>query len=195
MDLFSHANFEKNKNTAPLAEKMRPCTLDEFVGQEKIVGENGILRVLISKDEIPSLIFWGPPGTGKTTLAGIIAKATKSHFEPISAASSGLSDLRKILAAAWDRRTLHGTRTIIFIDEIHRWNKSQQDALLPYVENGVVTLLGATTENPSFEINNALLSRARVFVFDALKNERINSKSIFSKSFPLTLKKSAKQPI
>ncbi|MBI2099406.1 replication-associated recombination protein A [Candidatus Uhrbacteria bacterium] len=159
----------------PLPERMRPRTLDEFVGQEALVGEKGVLRTLLLKDEIPSLIFWGPPGVGKTTLAGIIAKATKSHFEHISAVSSGLAELRKMLAEAKARRAYSGTRTIIFIDEIHRWNKVQQDALLPYIERGAITLIGATTENPSFEINNALLSRARVFVLEPLKVEEIES--------------------
>lgn len=173
MDLFSHVNFEKNKNFVPLAERMRPRALEEFVGQEKIAGENGILRVLIGKDEIPSLIFWGPPGTGKTTLAGIIAKFTKSHFEKLSASSSGLADLRKALLAAEERRKFYATRTIVFIDEIHRWNKSQQDALLPHVENGTVILIGATTENPSFEINSALLSRSQVFVLERLCEDDI----------------------
>ncbi len=173
MDLFSKAAEDKLKSEAPLSDRMRPESLDGFVGQENLVGENGVLRELIVKDEIPSLIFWGPPGGGKTTLANIIAKATKSYFEQISAASSGLADLRKILAVAGERRVLHGTRTIIFIDEIHRWNKAQQDALLPYIERGAITLIGATTENPSFEINNALLSRARVFVLEPLKIEEI----------------------
>lgn len=175
MDLFAKAAEEKLRGEAPLPERMRPQNLDEFVGQESLVGAEGILRALISKDEIPSIIFWGPPGTGKTTLAGICARTTKSFFENLSATSSGLSDLRKKLGEAEERLKFAGTRTILFIDEIHRWNKSQQDSLLPYVERGAITLIGATTENPSFEINGALLSRTKVFVLSALKIEEIEN--------------------
>jgi putative ATPase len=175
MDLFD-AKLEKDlAKRAPLPERMRPRTLAEFVGQQDLVGEGKLLRALLLRDEVPSMIFWGPPGSGKTTLARIIAEMTKSVFVQLSATSSGLADLRKTLAEAEDRRKLLGKRTILFIDEIHRWNKGQQDALLPFVENGVVTLIGATTENPSFEVNGALLSRARVFVLQALAAADIRS--------------------
>jgi putative ATPase len=160
--------------SAPLAARMRPRTLEEFVGQQHIVGQGHALRRAIESDNVPSLILWGPPGTGKTTLAEIIARMTGAHFASISAVSAGVADLRKIVAEAQHRRAL-GKRTVLFIDEIHRFNKAQQDAVLPYVENGTVTLIGATTENPSFEVNSALLSRARVFVLKSLTDEDIGS--------------------
>ncbi len=151
---------------------MRPRTLDEFVGQEHIVGEGHALRRAIETDSVPSMILWGPPGTGKTTLAEIIAHMTGAHFAALSAVSSGVADLRKVVAQAQHRRAL-GKRTVLFIDEIHRFNKAQQDAVLPYVENGTVTLIGATTENPSFEVISALLSRSRVFTLKALSDEDV----------------------
>jgi len=154
----------------PLADRMRPKSFEEFFGQEKIVGEGKMLKGAILGDKIPSMIFWGPPGSGKTTLAGIIAEKTGSEFVSMSAINSGVKDLRREMERAESLGRL-GTRTILFIDEIHRFNKSQQDFLLPYVERGTVTLIGATTENPSFEVNNALLSRARVFVLEKLSVE------------------------
>jgi putative ATPase len=159
---------------APLAARMRPRTLDEFVGQAHIVGPGHALRAAIESDRVPSMILWGPPGTGKTTLAEIIARMTGAAFTSISAVSSGVADLRKVVAEAQHRKAL-GKRTVLFIDEIHRFNKAQQDAVLPFVENGTVTLIGATTENPSFEVNSALLSRSRVFVLHALSDEEVGA--------------------
>ncbi len=166
--LFDHKLAKDLKKTAPLAERMRPRTFAEFVGQERLIGKGTLLRSLLERDEVPSMVFWGPPGTGKTTLARIIAEQTKSVFVPLSATAAGLAELRRVIQEAEDRRKLLGQRTILFVDEIHRWNKGQQDALLPTVEQGIMTLIGATTENPSFEINAALLSRARVFVLEQL---------------------------
>lgn len=164
---------------APLADRIRPQTLEEFLGQEEILGETKLLREAIKADAIPSMIFWGPPGTGKTTLAMIIAKQTKSDFIRISAVSSGLKDLRNIINRAKSNQ-LAGRKTILFIDEIHRWNKTQQDGLLPHIESGLIILIGATTENPSFEVRSALLSRCRVFVFKQL--ESVDIKTIIKKA-------------
>ncbi|HNP79677.1 MAG TPA: replication-associated recombination protein A [Candidatus Pacearchaeota archaeon] len=160
------------KNFKPLADRMRPETLADFFGQKDLIGEEKLLRKAIEEDRIPSMIFWGPPGTGKTTLAYIIAKQTKSEFIKISAVTSGIKDLKEIIEKAKINDRL-GKRTILFIDEIHRWNKTQQDALLPHIENGLIVLIGATTENPSFEIRGALLSRSRVFVFKQLEEQDI----------------------
>jgi putative ATPase len=159
-------------NTMPLAALMRPKTLDEFIGQERLVGEKGPIRKLIESGKIPSMIFWGPPASGKTTLAEIIANSVDSEFLRISAVTDGKDELRKVIKSAEANRLI-GKVTILFIDEIHRWNKAQQDALLPYVERGDITLIGATTENPSFTVISALLSRSRVFVFDPHTVENI----------------------
>jgi len=156
----------------PLADRMRPEKLADFFGQEELLGKDSFLRKAIEKDQIPSLIFWGPPGSGKTTLASIIAKLTNSEFMILSAVSSGVKDLRAVLAEAKENQK-KSKRTILFVDEIHRWNKSQQDSLLPHVEHGVITLIGATTENPSFEVISPLLSRARVFVLYKLEAQNI----------------------
>ena len=163
-DLFDRKMHQDIKGNAPLADRMRPQSLEDFVGQKDIVGEGKLLKQAILQDKIPSIILWGPPGCGKSTLARIIANLTKSVFVQMSAVSSGVKEFREVIVQAQDRRKLHSKRTILFIDEIHRWNKAQQDGLLPYVEQGIITLIGATTENPSFEVVSALLSRARVFV-------------------------------
>ncbi len=158
----------------PLAARMRPRTLDEFVGQQQIVGPGRALRRAIEADQLPSMILWGPPGTGKTTLAQVIAHTSGANFQGISAVSAGVADLRRVTADAAKLKRA-GKRTVLFIDEIHRFNKAQQDAVLPYVEDGTVTLIGATTENPSFEVNSALLSRSRVFVLQSLSDDDIRT--------------------
>ena len=156
--------------TQPLASRMRPRDLSEFVGQEHLVGEGSILRQMIERDQIPSMILWGPPGVGKTTLANVVANATKAEFVNFSAVTSGIKEIKEIMARAEKGRQL-GLRTVLFIDEIHRFNKAQQDAFLPYVEQGSIILIGATTENPSFEVNSALLSRCKVFVLNGLTED------------------------
>ncbi len=175
MDLFE--NYEKNKmdNNAPLADRIRPERLEDFLGQEKIIGPGKPLRQAIEEDELQSIILWGPPGSGKTTLARIIAKMTKTHFVPFSAAISGVPALRKIIKEAQDRRRYHHQGTILFVDEIHRFNKAQQDAFLPYVEDGTIILIGATTENPSFEIISPLLSRSNVYILEPLSPEDLKN--------------------
>jgi len=175
LDLFEAAARERADREAPLAARMRPSTFDEFVGQEHLVGETRMLRRLIESDQLPSLILWGPPGSGKTTLARVVAAHTRSHFEPISAVTAGVADLRRLVAEARDRRALNQQRTIVFIDEIHRFNKAQQDVVLPHVEDGTVTLIGATTENPSFEVIGPLLSRSRVYTLNFLTPEHIET--------------------
>ena len=159
--------------TAPLAERMRPRTLEEFAGQEHLLASGKLLRRLIEEDRLTSLVFWGPPGTGKTTLAQIIAQRTASDFVPFSAVTSGIKEIKQVMAEAAELKTKLGRRTVLFVDEIHRFNRAQQDAFLPYVENGTIILIGATTENPSFEINSALLSRLKVFVLNQLTGDEI----------------------
>lgn len=160
-------------NNIPLADKMRPRDFSEFFGQEEIVGDDKLLRKIVENDQLSSVIFWGPPGVGKTTLAQIIAEQTKSYFEILSGVESGKDDLRQVVKRAKERLEKENKQTVLFIDEIHRWSKAQQDALLPYVEKGEIILIGATTENPSFEIIGALLSRSRVFVLKKLDDEDI----------------------
>jgi putative ATPase len=169
MDLFT----AKSNETAPLAERMRPRSIEEYIGQSHLIGEGKLLRRLIETDRLTSLIFWGPPGSGKTTLAKIIANATKSHFIFFSAIMSGIKEIREVVKEAEDTLKYQGKRTILFVDEIHRFNKSQQDAFLPYVERGTFTMIGATTENPSFEVIAPLLSRCKVLVLQPLSDEEI----------------------
>jgi putative ATPase len=184
-DLFASAAEAVRKTGAPLADRMRPRTLDEYIGQKEILGPGKILRRIIEEEQkskiagsisrkpIPSMILWGPPGTGKTTLAFLIAKAADAHFEMFSAVSSGIKEAREAITAARERLSFEQRRTVLFVDEIHRFNRAQQDAFLPAVENGTLSLLGATTENPSFEVNSALLSRARVFVLKSLEPDEL----------------------
>jgi putative ATPase len=171
MDLFSHARQDQIDREAPLAARMRPRTLDEYVGQEHVVGPGRLLRRAIRADQLSSLIFYGPPGTGKTTLAMVIANTTRSRFVTLNAVLAGVADLRAVTKEAQEERLLYGRRTILFVDEVHRWNKAQQDALLPWVEQGTIIMIGATTENPFFSVNRPLLSRSRVFQLLPLTDE------------------------
>ena len=170
-DLF---DIEENKIYKPLAEEMRPISLDDFIGQEEIIGPDSLLRKMIEEDTITSMIFWGPPGVGKTTLAKIIAQTTNSVFKQLSAVTSGVKDIKELVSEA-DFNRANGKKTILFVDEIHRFNKAQQDAFLPYVESGDIILIGATTENPSFEVNSALLSRTKVYVLKSLTEDNIKT--------------------
>ena len=173
MDLFSAASEVERRKEAPLAARMRPERFEDFVGQQEIVGPKRLLRRAIEADRLTSMILYGPPGTGKTTLAFLIAKYTKAHFETINAVSTGVAELRRLINEAKERYSFHGQRTVVFIDEIHRFNKGQQDALLPAVEDGTIILLGATTENPYYEVNTPLLSRSRVFRLRSLTDEEM----------------------
>ena len=175
MSLFEASEAANRRRAQPLAARMRPGTLDEFVGQQHFLGEGKLLRRLLAADRLGSVIFYGPPGTGKTTLAFLLAQASRSKFVQLSAVTSGVRDLREVLEAARDRLSASGNKTLLFVDEIHRFNKSQQDVLLPDVEEGVVILVGATTQNPFFAINSALVSRSRVFQFEPLSPDDIKS--------------------
>ena len=171
MPLFDLPEEKSLPQSMPLAARMRPQTFAEFVGQEHLVAEGRVLRKCIEADQLPSMVFWGPPGSGKTTLAHIIANVSRAHFSPLSAVSAGVADLRRVVEEAKKRLKSSGRRTILFVDEIHRFNKAQQDVVLPFVENGIVTFIGATTENPSFEVISPLLSRCRVFRLNLLSDE------------------------
>src|SRR5580692_12087803 len=166
--------FDFARQEMPLAARMRPRGLGEFVGQEELMGPGRALRTTLERGTVPSMILWGPPGSGKTTLAEIVARSTDAHFEGMSAVSAGVADLRRVVQEARARGRA-GKQTVLFIDEIHRFNKAQQDAVLPYVEDGTVLFIGATTENPSFEVNSALLSRTRVFVLQSLRDEDVRT--------------------
>lgn len=172
-DLFDYGRQQHQRLTGPLAQRMRPTTLEEFVGQQHIIGPGRLLRRAIEADQLTSIILWGPPGTGKTTLANIIAHRTRRHFSRLNAVTSGVKELRDLIAAAQERLGMYGQGTVLFIDEIHRWNKAQQDGLLPYVEDGTVVLIGSTTENPFFSLVNPLLSRSRVFQLVPLTEDEI----------------------
>lgn len=173
MDLFDYMRMERKKQESPLAVRMRPRTLDEMVGQSHIIGKDRLLYRAIKADKISSLIFYGPPGTGKTTLAKVIANTTSAQFVQMNATTSGKKDMEQAVRQAKDIFGMYGNRTILFIDEIHRFNKAQQDYLLPYVEDGTIVLIGATTENPYFEVNSALLSRSKIFHLEPLSGKDI----------------------
>ncbi len=174
-DLFDHALQQRQGRDAPLAARLRPRNFDEFVGQEHLLGPDRVLRKAIESDQLPSMMLWGPPGSGKTTLAHIIAAQTKCYFESLSAVTAGVADLRRVMESSRERLALSGQHTILFVDEIHRFNKSQQDVILPYVEDGTITLIGATTENPSFEVIAPLLSRSRVYTLQQLTDEQVGT--------------------
>lgn len=188
MDLFEYAADRDKDISAPLAARMRPRTLEHFIGQEHIVGPGKMLRRAIEADRLSSLIFYGPPGTGKTTLARVIAETTQSYFTDLNAVTAGVNDIREVVQDAKDRRGMYRQRTTLFIDEIHRFNKSQQDALLPYVEDGTIILIGATTENPFFEVNSALLSRSQIFQLQPLDHadlQKVMNRALADKTLGL----------
>ena len=174
-DLFASARDERLHERAPLAARLRPRTLDEVVGQEHLLGPGRPLRVLIEGDRLSSVVLWGPPGTGKTTIARLIAGVTAKAFEPLSAVSAGVKDVREVVDRARDRLGEHGQGTILFLDEVHRFNRTQQDALLPHVEEGLIVLIGATTENPYFSLTGPLLSRSTLFRLDPLEPDDIRT--------------------
>src|SRR3954462_7904619 len=175
MDLFAEVRRKNFQRVAPLAVRMRPRTLDEFAGQQHFLGPGKLLRRMLEADRLTSVIFYGPPGTGKTTLASLIAGYTKSHFESVNAAAVGGKEVRQILEDAKERLANSGQRTVLFLDEIHRFNRAQQDILLPDVEAGLILLVGATTENPFFAVNSPLISRSQIFQFTALSEDDIRS--------------------
>src|SRR5687767_11908195 len=175
MDLFAESRKKNLQRVAPLPVRMRPRTLDEFVGQQHFLGEGKLLRRMLEADRLSSVIFYGPPGTGKTTLAQLIARYTEAHFEEMNAAAVGVKEVRKVLDEAKERLATAGQRTVLFLDEIHRFNRAQQDILLPDVENGLILLVGATTENPFFSVNSPLVSRSQIFQFAALDESDIRS--------------------
>ena len=173
--LFEHEGRRRARKQAPLADRMRPSTFEEFVGQEHVVALDRVLRRAIAAERVPSFILWGPPGSGKTTLARLVAGASDAHFESVSAVTSGVADLRRTVSEARERQGMHQSKTILFVDEIHRFNKAQQDVILPHVEDGTITFIGATTENPSFEVIGPLLSRSRVFTLEALTPQQVET--------------------
>ncbi len=174
MTLFEHNTRKELLSSSPLSSRIRPNTLEEFIGQEHILGKGKILRNLIENKTIPSMIFWGPPGTGKTTLAKIISNVTSLNFKSLSAVSSGLSDIRKLTNEILHERTNDANKTILFLDEIHRFSKNQQDSLLPLIEEGIIILIGATTEHPGFSIINPLISRVKIFKFEPHNAKSLN---------------------
>ena len=185
MDLFEYMRENASEDDSPLAKRMRPVSLDDVVGQEHIIGKDKLLYRAIKADKISSLIFYGPPGTGKTTLAMVIANTTKAEFRQLNATTAGKKDMEQVVNEARDIKAMYGKRTILFIDEIHRFNKSQQDYLLPFVEDGTVILIGATTENPYFEVNGALISRSHIFQLHPLSKEDIKKlihKAVYSEN-------------
>src|SRR6476620_4208734 len=175
MDLFQESRKKNMARVAPLAVRMRPRTLDEFVGQQHFLAPGKLLRRMLEADRLSSVIFYGPPGTGKTTLAQLIASYSKSHFEQVNAAAVGVKEVRAILDAARERLAHQGLRTVLFLDEIHRFNRAQQDILLPDVENGLILLVGATTENPFFSVNSPLVSRSQIFQFAPISEDDIKA--------------------